>query len=128
MGDDHGTVKLSRPRELRRDEVDLLYMLSSHVNDPAERAAFCCQVDHAVVVEQCARGCPSIVLQVDSSACPRADAILGVATTAEGADTDGQRLYVLLHATGGIIQMMECYRADGEKVASLPPARSLTYY
>lgn len=123
----HGVRHLKMPRDLTQRENDLLTAL-------VEAARAECRNDLLVqavvtqVIAECKLGCGSVVLSVDSvRAAPAPACQQGVPSTAEGSDTDGARLSVLLHMRTGYMRMIECYRADGERAHGLPSASGLTY-
>lgn len=124
---DHGVLDLETPRDLTQKERDLLTAMvesaRAECRDDLRRQAMT-----AKVAAECKLRCGSIVLWVDRDRCGPAMACQqGVPSTAEGADTDGARLSVLLHMREGYIRMIECYRADGEPAHGLPLASSVAY-
>lgn len=45
---------------------------------------------------------------------------------AEGLDVDGVRIHYLLHAEGGIVNLLEVFKEDGSHIKTHPPAMALT--
>src|SRR5258708_2890947 len=126
MSIDHGTRTLVPPRRLSENERQVLHTLSGTVEAPPEVLA--CQADHALVVEECAIRCGTVILAVEEGACPPVDIMRGAPAAADAKGRTGNPVSVLLHFRDGYIRMLEMVRFGDEKSTDLPPNAELVAY
>lgn len=82
------------------------------------------QATTAMVSRDCS-DCPTFELKVDRR-CPRAQVKRTVPIEAEGRDSDGVAVQVLLHVVDGYLSELEVFRYDEKTIEQVPDPANLT--
>jgi hypothetical protein len=115
--------ELIDPRVLTRQERELLELLLTK-NFPG-REELRHQLESARVCGEYGLGDPTVVLCVDQSAAKHASVDHRIPVEANGSDSDGMKIHILVHVVDGFLAELEIYREDGEAIRRMPDPNSL---
>ena len=118
----HEITELTNPRPLKAKEEELLNFLLS--KPFPGRDALRAQLKSVRVMTDC-KDCPTIELAVDQTTGPVATVKARVPIEAEGFDSDGVRIHLLLHVVDGLLSELEIFREDVNPILNLPSPDSL---
>ena len=109
----HDLAELDPPRELTAHERSVLRALVSATPDAASAL---CQINHALVLAECAQGCGTVELApVSPKVCPRLKRENGPLAEGEWRSGQASAQTVLLHVEAGMLDYLETYRHDGQE-------------
>lgn len=118
----HSWVAEPVPRRLTERERNLLNFLAGHLLKGRDELVL--QIQAALVKEYCSH-CPSVYFVVDRLLAPEFPLPQTVPVVAQGKDTDGMFLEILLHLREGFLDQLELWRGDGGPIRDLPDTSTL---
>jgi hypothetical protein len=118
---DHQYINIEPARELTELERDILNRLLSVDFEGVDTLRI--QASTVKVTEAC-NSCPSIVFRLEDGP-GRAGVRRRVPVEAEGMDSDGVIIHILLHVVKGCISELEIFKEDGSRIRQSPMPQKL---